>query len=306
VVVDPEALIVLTWSIGRADARLFDSAMAWMSENSGFLDMTRLERIVGKAPRQVRSMGAACSASLVSVGANDWQRFVDDSFSLAEAKSVFVAEDTSLNSALSDQQFARFGWLRGKVSPQAGAVATPDLSSAVTARLLLRKLIGTNARAEVLTGALFGRRFFTREIANTSEYSARSVQMLLREFEEAGLVQLQQDPGRPTQGWPSSKGRALTLSLFPGGFESTGWIDTSAVSLALIDIWQAFETIRERQLEAYPAESVMRDALLSVMERFRDTRSPERAVLDVKNGRLPELIENTQQVIDTVAQAILD
>ncbi len=302
-VVDPESLVALTWSIGRVDPRLFDSALAWLRAQSSFLDMTRLQRIIDHAPRQVKSLAAACSAKLSHGNSGDWERLVDESYSLTEPQNVFVSDDVFTTP---DQHFARFGWLRGQVSLQEGAIARPDLSDGVAARLVLRKLTGTNARAEVLTGVFFGQRFFTRDIANVAEYSARSVQLLLREFEDAGLVKLLQEPGRPTQGWPSPKAMAVRDSLFSHRHEAVGWIDMSALSLALIDIWQTLQKIRERQLDDYPAETLFRDAFLSAVERLHGKRGPEIPIFDSGQKQLAELLDDARQLVDAIIGGLVE
>ncbi|HEY5473384.1 MAG TPA: hypothetical protein VIK32_09360, partial [Candidatus Limnocylindrales bacterium] len=44
-IVDPEALLLATLSVGRLDARLFDEVLDWVAVNAQLLDMARLRRL---------------------------------------------------------------------------------------------------------------------------------------------------------------------------------------------------------------------------------------------------------------------
>ena len=47
-VVDPEALLLFTCSLGRYDQRLFDEVLDWLTKNGRFLNVQRMKNILGK------------------------------------------------------------------------------------------------------------------------------------------------------------------------------------------------------------------------------------------------------------------
>ena len=45
-VIDPEALLLLTCTMGRHEPRLFDEVLDWLRENGRFINVMRLKRIL--------------------------------------------------------------------------------------------------------------------------------------------------------------------------------------------------------------------------------------------------------------------
>ena len=45
-IIDPEALLLFTCTLGRHEPRLFDEALDWLSENGRFINVMRLKRIL--------------------------------------------------------------------------------------------------------------------------------------------------------------------------------------------------------------------------------------------------------------------
>jgi hypothetical protein len=51
-IIDPEALLLLTCTMGRHEPRLFDEALDWLQENGRFINVMRLKRILLAARRR--------------------------------------------------------------------------------------------------------------------------------------------------------------------------------------------------------------------------------------------------------------
>jgi len=47
-VVDPEALLLFTCSLGRYDQRLFDEVLDWLTKNGRFLNVQRMKNILSR------------------------------------------------------------------------------------------------------------------------------------------------------------------------------------------------------------------------------------------------------------------
>ena len=46
-IIDPEALLLFTCTLGRHEPRLFDEVLDWLQENGRFINILRLKRILG-------------------------------------------------------------------------------------------------------------------------------------------------------------------------------------------------------------------------------------------------------------------
>jgi len=57
--IDPEALIAATWTVGRMDARLFDTTLQWSAENAELLDRIRLKASLGLMGVESSTVGLA-------------------------------------------------------------------------------------------------------------------------------------------------------------------------------------------------------------------------------------------------------
>ena len=73
--IDPEALLLLTCTAGRNDARLFDAMVEWVGVNGQYLNVQRLKRIISTeefaGEQVVRAVAATASDS---VSAAKWAR----------------------------------------------------------------------------------------------------------------------------------------------------------------------------------------------------------------------------------------
>ena len=47
-IIDPEALLLLTCTLGRCEPRLFDEVLDWLQENGRFINVNRLKRLLAR------------------------------------------------------------------------------------------------------------------------------------------------------------------------------------------------------------------------------------------------------------------
>lgn len=294
-VVDPEALLLLTWGPGRNDPRLFDSALAWTLEYSDYIDFARLKSLIETYPLPIKSVCGAWANYLVAEGCKSWAPMIKDEYRSTSTKPLFssLAPELDVNR---EHRFEEFGWRRGRVSIQSGAISSPEVGTLTCARLFLRKLVGVNARAEVLLGALLGHGVDTRTLADATAYSSRSIQLLLKELEDAGLFESTRERGRSGTVRPSQRGVDLRNACFGQDSLNIRWLDLVDITRQLLTIWLAFSTITERKLSGYPAESLLNDALSS-------SKNPSRYA-SPKN--LEEIVSRTKTVCDEHFSTLLD
>ncbi len=294
-VIDPEALLLLTWGPGRNDPRLFDSAIAWTLEFSDYIDFARLKSLIETYPLSIKSVCGAWANYLVAQGCKSWASLIKDEYRSTSTKPLFssLAPQLDVNG---ERRFEEFGWRRGRVSIQSGAISSPEVGSPNCARLFLRKLVGVNARAEVLVGSLLGHGVDTRTLADATAYSSRSIQLLLKELEDAGLLESTRERGRAGTVHPSQRGLDLRNACFGQDSRNIRWLDLVDVTGQLLAIWLAFSTINERTLSGYPAESLLADALSS-------NKNPSRYA-SPKN--LEEIASRTKTVCDQLFSTLLD
>lgn len=63
-VVDPEALLLLTLTLGRYDARLFDEVLDWLEVNGDFLNVQRLQNLLKQHDFQAKAQLSAVAERL--------------------------------------------------------------------------------------------------------------------------------------------------------------------------------------------------------------------------------------------------
>jgi len=173
---DPEALMVLTLEIARAEPRLFDEMLDWVALNERLLSLRRL-----------RGMCVDMEDSqLVSAAARwlGWERPRDDP--PAELRNLFALGGPVPEQ---DPSFASAGLLRPLLE-RSGRSITPDLAMPINLSLRLRAILGVGIRAEVLRIMLTAQTGLlpAASLARTSTYAKRNVHDALGWLAEASVI----------------------------------------------------------------------------------------------------------------------
>ncbi len=151
-IIDPEALLLFSCTIGRHDQRLFDAVQEWLGINGQFINIQRLKRIAREEQFSGESvLRGLAAATTNSANQAKWSQ-------LAEAPSSAPSPPEPLFYLKSgaplpvvrepDPQFAEYGFARDRFDER--GVAEP-FRPEVTANLILRlrALLGVNARCEI-------------------------------------------------------------------------------------------------------------------------------------------------------------
>jgi hypothetical protein len=181
---DPEALIVFTLEVARAEPRLFDELLDWMLINEALLSVRRLRAMC--IDETDRSLVAAALAWL----AHQRPRARRDGGGNGAARStlhpLFRSE---IHVSEPDQEFASAGWLRPALSPSHKS-QPPDPKAPINLAFRLRQILGVGVRAEVM------RILLTTEVpwmnaqtlARSTGYAKRNVHDALAGLSAAGVV----------------------------------------------------------------------------------------------------------------------
>ena len=169
---DPEALIVLTLEVARAEPRLFDELLDWMLRNESLLSVRRL-RSMCTSPTDEKLVDAAIR----------WLAWERPSARLKTPPATTVDQDT-LEALFHgggpvrerDESFAAAGFLRPVLHPS-GKSRAPDLLAPINLGLRLRAILGVGIRAEVIRVMLGTRApwMSAQALAQSAGYSKRNV-----------------------------------------------------------------------------------------------------------------------------------
>lgn len=191
-VVDPEALLLLSLTICRYDARLFDEILDWLVANGAFLNVQRLRNLKKRFAFQSQSQLSAISELLMEKS-NDplkWKRLTasrsprkpEPLFFLKSGKPIPIPDENA-------PEFSAYGLLRGPIRLRGHAQPFP--TKGVPSLLLrLRALLGVNARCELLCLLAAAEEIHPSDVARKTGYSPRTVQNTLAEMARSGVVQV--------------------------------------------------------------------------------------------------------------------
>jgi len=189
-VVDPEALLLFTASLGRYDQRLFDEALEWLQVNGRFINIHRLKNIMRKEAFTGKNVLAAiaelCSDHDASL---KWQTLGKPYPSIKESEPLFFLPDGRPLSAPKDKDphFLKHGFIRNTVQYRGYAMPFPAGNPACK-WLQFRAIFGVGTRADIITCLLIKKAGYSRELAQELYYSQKSIHEIMRELECSGVL----------------------------------------------------------------------------------------------------------------------
>jgi len=245
-VVDPEALLLLTLTVARYDARLFDEVLDWLETNGDYLNVQRLQNLVKQFDFQAKAELSAVAELLGqrSSVALKWKKLATK-YSQGRESSLFYMKDgrpmPSLNDC--DEIFHRHGLLRPSVKNRGLSQPFPK-EGMPTLLLRLRALLGVNLRCEIL--CLLGSvdEIHPSLIAKLIGQNPRSTQNALAEMVRSGVVQVRTSAREKI--YSLSMG-TLDALLRPNGF--TPWMSSVPLFRALEILWLGVSDPKRQALD---------------------------------------------------------
>jgi len=188
-VIDPEALLLASWELGRLDPRLYDEVLSWLVSHGEVINLQRLGNLARRQPELDRSLVAAPAAWLFNTfGDTRWKRLAG--ISRPERPAAFFLDPHGQplpGWGEQDPAFQRAGWLRGPVRLRDLSTGV-STKSAATLWLRLRYLFGLNIRADVIVYLLTHDSAHPSELSRGVHFSQPSLFRVCQELESSGLV----------------------------------------------------------------------------------------------------------------------
>lgn len=187
--VDPEALLSLTCSVGRFDARLFDGMIEWMGCNGQYINVQRLKRIMATeefAGGQV--LHAVADATSDSVSAAKWATMAVPRQMAAKESLFFLKNGNPMPTVKEhDPLFSAHGLLRDVYKSRGISQAfRPEPTSNLILRL--RALLGVNARAEIIAYLLLNEQGSPGSLARDAYYFPLTISKAMAEMRDSGFL----------------------------------------------------------------------------------------------------------------------
>lgn len=188
--IDLDALVLATSSLGRRDPRLFDEALDWLSQYGFLVNLQRVKNLhqgVGLGDEKV--LAAMAEWLWKEAGQPRWKLFVpkEPTETLEKRKALFV-EQEGVSARDPDPIFSRHGLERNRFEAR-GLSRKPNPEYPANLMPVLRALMGVSARVEILLylGGTMGSAHAT-EVAHATGYSPRTLQIQLQEMLLSGHI----------------------------------------------------------------------------------------------------------------------
>lgn len=269
-IIDPEALLLLTCTVGRHDPRLFDEALDWLQENGRFINVMRLKRILRTEPFS-GGRAVAAVAAFLSKGteALKWKLLAQSVTPPTVAEEFFIAPDGQPVSVLGEPEpgFQRFGFKRGPLRLREHSQPFRPAQPTNLA-LQLRALFGINVRCEIALYLLTHEAAHPSQIARDAYYFDRAVQGTLVDMSQSGVVGLRLQ-GRQKNYWLKSEAWAALLNR-PAAFPQ--WVTWPPLFSALERIWLKVNDPQLETLDPLLQSSELRQLMAEVRPAIERAR----------------------------------
>lgn len=268
-IVDPEALLLLTWECARQDSRAFDEVLDWLVHNGRWINVMRLTTLLEEDKTCSATIAGAIAKFMMRVDkgpkwCNLSKRNVPESEPALEP--LFQKQGKPMAPLDDDRDliFAGYGWARSPVSLRGYAQSVPGWMPASLV-LKCRALFGVNTRADVFAWLVANGQGSPSQIARELGYSQRRVQDTLTEMQYADLFRTRFDGNKKEYALDASKGWQL---LFESTTERAKWFNWRAFGRAVAVIWKATFGMKEEDLTDYLFTSEIGKALVEAQPDF--------------------------------------
>lgn len=233
---DTEALLLFTLSLGRYDPRLLDEVLDWCAANTDILSIQRLKRLRPTDPKSLTTRTLSAVASLLHecTGSARWRVLQSDE-ATDDAQSYFLESNDSPFPLFgpSDPHFSRIGLLRSPVRLRNLSI-TPRLDLPVALVLKLRALFGVDPRAEAIAYLMTHQVVGARELARATACASATAHDLLKALHTGQFL-----VGSGREGYALERARWQVFLLGGQDRPVPEWIAWSVVLPALVSALEA-------------------------------------------------------------------
>jgi hypothetical protein len=188
--IDPEALLILSCSMARYDARLFDEILDWLDTNGSFINIQRLKTIM----KEEQFVGEKVISAIAAVIGDrrkfsKWARLSQRTEPLDIKEDLFLRKNGEPIELFGKPEsiFDQYGFRRGRLEFR-GHTQPARIVQNTGFLFKLRALFGVNARCEIVLYLLTHESAHPRKIARETYYYQKTVQDRLVEMTRSGLV----------------------------------------------------------------------------------------------------------------------
>ena len=265
--IDPEALLLVSCTVARHDARLFDAVLEWMDINGRYINIQRVKRMLteeefaGEAVFRAiadvtKETASVAKWSRSSVAATGTLKEPEPLFYLSDGRPLPLARDR-------DPVFADHRFLRNRFEPRDVARQfRPEPAANLILRL--RALIGVSARCEILSFLLINGGGSPRAVARQTYFYPATVSKALNEMQDSGYVTSRVEGRRRHYRLTPDAWRKLLL-----GKAKLTWTVWPRLFRALEQLWLFFHDEQLADKSPLAQASVLRRVLLhSAIEKI--------------------------------------
>ncbi len=184
---DPEALLLFTVEIARADARLFDEALDWLALNERLVSVQRLRNLC--RDHTDRSLVDAAVEWATQSRRRALPAPGDRKHQVVRGQTEPLFRKLSVRADLADEIFRANGW-RKPPTERSGKSQPPNTLAPINFAFRLRQILGVGARAEVVRFLLTieAPSLTAQVIAESAGYAKRNVHEALNVLQAAGVI----------------------------------------------------------------------------------------------------------------------
>ncbi len=269
-VIDPEALVVFTCSIGRYDARVFDGMLEWLGIHQRLLNVQRLKNL----NRREGSSGGDLTAGIANLlmkpaSRSKWKRAANlTPNGEVKEEPLFYLKDGRPHPrpTRSDPAFEKAGFSRQVYK---GRNIASQFQPEHPANLImkLRTLFGVNARSEIIAYLATHSAANPTETAAAIGYSQKAVHNVMTELFQSGTL-AKRVKGRETL---YSLREKQWHPLLGPGVNEISWLDWSEAFSFLEAVWAVLDSKQSGDKEDHAAAS---ELALLVLREMPDLPQP--------------------------------
>jgi len=198
-ILDLEALIVSTLTIGLLDLRLFEAALEWTRVNRLWLNLFRIKRIVKFfTSREIHQKRPLLNIHLTET----FTSFVKD------PRTLWAEWENRIN----DNDYNQESYIKlFHDYKERGIVVEPDIKSPCLLQLYVRNFFGVDARAEMFMYFLAGRMGNSNSISGEIFLEQKNLYRILNNWVDTGVIEEGLEVSSPDYGL---KNREQWLKIF--------------------------------------------------------------------------------------------
>jgi len=185
---DPEALLLFTFEVARADARLFDEVLDWLVLNERLVSVQRLRNLcrddVDRSLLEAALAWTARSRRPAGETLNGRKRQV------SPGRTEPLFRERSVIADRTEETFRAHGWLKPPTK-RSGKSRPPNTLAPINLAFRLRQILGISARAEVVRFLLTngGSPVPAQVVTESAGYAKRNVHEALTALHDADTIE---------------------------------------------------------------------------------------------------------------------